>query len=63
MYNKCMGLEREICVDGERLEEVSEFKYLGCVVDDSGTDVAVCRRKLQALSGPWLMLGVCSSRV
>ena len=25
---------------------MSEFKYLGCVVDESGTDVAECRRKL-----------------
>ena len=25
------GLECEVCVDGIRLEHVSEFKYLGCV--------------------------------
>ena len=33
------GLECEICVDGIRLEHVSEFKYLGCVLDKLGADV------------------------
>ena len=32
------GLECEVQVDGIRLEHVSEFKYLGCVLDESGTD-------------------------
>ena len=27
------GLEYEVHVDGIRLEHVSEFKYLGCVLD------------------------------
>ena len=27
------GLEYEIRGDGERLEQVSEFKYLGCVLN------------------------------
>ena len=34
------GLECEVCVDWIRLEHVSEFKYLGCVLDKSGTDEA-----------------------
>ena len=29
-----------------RLEHVSEFKYLGCVLDESGADEAECRRKV-----------------
>ena len=29
-----------------RLEHVSEFKYLGCVLDESCTDEAKCRRKV-----------------
>ena len=43
-----------------------ELKYLGCVLDDSATDIAIVvgrwrvGRKWQALSGSWLMLGVCS---
>ena len=32
------GLECEVHVDGVRLELVWEFKYLGCVLDKSGTD-------------------------
>ena len=31
----------EVYVDGIRLEHVSEFKYLGCVLDESGIDGAV----------------------
>ena len=34
------GLECEVCVDGLYLEHVSEFKYLRCVLDESGTDKA-----------------------
>ena len=30
----------------EILEHVSEFKYLGCVLNESGTDEAVCCRKV-----------------
>ena len=40
------GLECEVHVDGIRLEHVSEFKYLGCVLDKSGTDEAECSRKV-----------------
>ena len=33
-------------MDGLQLEQVSEFKYLRCVLDESGADVDKCRRKL-----------------
>ena len=36
----------EAHVDEIRLEHVSEFKYLRCVLDDSGTDGAKCSRKV-----------------
>ena len=39
-------LECEVHVDGIRLEHVSEFKYLGCVLEESGTDGAECNRKV-----------------
>ena len=39
------GLEYEVHVDGIRLEHVSEFKYLGRVLNESGTDGAECSRK------------------
>ena len=54
------GLECEVHVDGVRLEHVSEFKYLGCVLDECGAE---CSRKVgsgrreQVPSDPWLMLG------
>ena len=34
------GLECEVYVDGIRLELASEFKYLGFVLDELGTDRA-----------------------
>ena len=40
------GKEGSICevfVDGMRLEDVSEFKYFGCVLDESSTVGADCR--------------------
>ena len=45
--SKVMGLnEEEVHVDGIRLEHVREFKYLGCVLDESSTYGAVCSRKV-----------------
>ena len=40
------GLKCEVFVDGIYLEHVLEFKYLGCVLDKSGTDKAEGRRKV-----------------
>ena len=34
------GLECKVHVDGIHLEHVSEFKYLGCVLAESGTQEA-----------------------
>ena len=39
-------IECEVCVDGIRFEDVSEFKYLRCVLDESGTYEADCSRKV-----------------
>ena len=39
-------LECDVCVGGIRLEHVSEFKYLGCNLDKSGSNEAECRRKV-----------------
>ena len=58
------GLDCEVHADGIRLEHVSEFNYLGCVLDESGT---VRRQRtgrgLQVPLGPWIMLGICSLSV
>ena len=41
------GKTKLILLSGEeRLEHVSEFKYLGCVLDESSTDEAECSRKV-----------------
>ena len=40
------GLECVVCVNAIRLEHISEFKYLECVFDESGTDEAECGRKV-----------------
>ena len=37
-------LECEVHVDRVRLEHVSKFKYLGCVLDEAGTDGAECSK-------------------
>ena len=36
----------EVHVDGIRIEHVSEFKYFGCVLDESGTVGVECNRKV-----------------
>ena len=38
-------LECEVHVDGIRIDHVSEFKYLGFILDESGTDGEECSRK------------------
>ena len=40
------GLEYEVHVNGIHLEHVSELKYLGCVLEESGKDGAKCSRKV-----------------
>ena len=40
------GEECEVHVDGICLKHVSEFKYLQCLLDESGTDGGECSRKV-----------------
>ena len=42
------GLECEVHINGIGLEHVSEFKYLRCVLDESGKDEAECSRNLES---------------
>ena len=39
-------MEYEVCINGIHLEHVSEFKYLICVLEESGTDEAEFRWKV-----------------
>ena len=50
VLNREEGLECKVYVDEIRLEHVSEFKYLGCFLDESGTIGAEC-------SGMWRVGG------
>ena len=45
------GLEGNFHVDGFRLEDVSEFIYLGCVLNEVGTYGAECSRKVRVGGG------------
>ena len=40
------GLECEVCIYGICLEHFLVFKFLGCVLDESGTDEEECSRKV-----------------
>ena len=51
------GLECQVHIDGIHLEHVLEFKYLGCVLDESGTDEAKCSRKVASVRGLQVQLG------
>ena len=46
VLNREEGLVCEVHVDGIRLEHVSEFKYFGCVLNESCIDGAECSRKV-----------------
>ena len=43
------GLECEVWVYGKRLAHFTEFKYFGCVLDESGTDEPECSRKMASV--------------
>ena len=45
VLNGELGLKCEVHVDGIRLKHVSEFKYLGLVLEEAGTDGAECGNK------------------
>ena len=45
-------LECEVHVDGVNLEHVSEFKYLGCVLDELGKIKQIAVRRWQVISDP-----------
>ena len=46
ILNREEGLVCEVHVDGFCLEHVTEFKYFGCVLDESVKDGAECSRNV-----------------
>ena len=62
VLNRLEGLECEFHVDGIRLEHISQFKYFGCVLDESGTDGQDAVGRWRA-GGGLQVLGICSLSV
>ena len=48
MTNSANGIQREIKVKGQKLGNVTSFKYLGAVVSDDGSKPEVLSRIAQA---------------
>ena len=47
MTNNTSGISKEIQVNGQRLETVTSFKYLGSVVSDEGSKPEILSRKAE----------------
>ena len=47
MINNTGGITTEIKVNGQRLEAVTSFKYLGLVITDEGSKPEILSRKAQ----------------
>ena len=56
------GLKCEVYVARIHLEHVSEFKYLGCVLDESGSDEAEYSRKVASERRVQVLLGLVNAR-
>ena len=61
-----LGEERfgfEICLDGMWLEQVSEFKYLVCVLNESGAGDAKCNMEVTSKRKVAMPPGHCVGEV
>ena len=47
MTNNTSGINTEIKVNGQKLETVASFKYLGSVITDEGSKPEILSRKAQ----------------
>ena len=47
MTNNTSGIKTEIKVNGQKLETVTSFKYLGSVIDDEGSKADILSRIAQ----------------
>ena len=47
MTNNLNGFQREIKIKGQRLEEVENFKYLGAIISNKGTEPEILSRIAQ----------------
>ena len=52
MTNNTNGISIDIRFNGEKLDEVDSFKYLGAVIKDQGFNPEVLSRLVQATASP-----------
>ena len=50
MTNKTSGINTEIKVSGQKLETVTNFKYLGSVITDEGSKSEILSRVAQTMA-------------
>ena len=50
MANNTSGTNKEIKVNGQKLETVTSFKYLGSVINDEGSKPEILSRIAQAIA-------------
>ena len=50
MTNNTSGINTEITVNGQKLETVTSFKYLGSVITDEGSKLEILSRITQTLA-------------
>ena len=47
MINNTSGINKETNVNGQKLETVASFSYLGCAVSDEGSKLEILSRTAQ----------------
>ena len=52
MTNNTSGINTEIKVNGQKLETVTSFKYLGSVITDEGSNPEILSRIAQTTAAP-----------
>ena len=50
MTNNTSGINREIKINGQKLETVTSFKYLGSFITDEGSKPGILSRIAQAIA-------------
>ena len=59
MTNSAIGIQRETKVNGQKLDIVISFKYLGTVISDDGSKSEVLSRIAQTIAAVTKLWPVC----
>ena len=62
MTNNTSGVNTEIKVNGQKLEAVTSFKYLGSVITDEGSKAEILSRIAQATAASTRLKSVWNDR-